>query len=119
MNLKLNFPYTIGICLFIMIPFAIYAYNKSKNVSTTSAKLNPKENEEVKEYYPYYPYLYKDKTSLIIPNSLNYRALGDGNLLVWNDTPINPLLIECRKDDYQKELCKTIIGNQSSIPTTP
>jgi hypothetical protein len=109
MNCKLNFPSTIAICLIIIFISLFYAHFKSKNNI-------PK---KVEEYYPYYPYLYKDKTSLIYPNQTDFRSLADGNLLVWNDTPINPLLVNCGKDGYQSELCQTIIGNRSSIPTSP
>ena len=126
MNCKLNFPLTIGICLILIFASLVYAHHKNKKNAPLSQiqgqqqpKNDAKDAKGVEEYYPYYPYLYKDKTSLILPNQTDFRTLGDGNLLVWNDTPINPLLVKCRKDDYQNEVCKYIIGNQSSIPTSP
>ena len=112
MKFKLDFTYTFIICILIILFSIVYAYNNLKKPINTPLK-------QKEEYYPYYPYLYKDETSLIYPNENNYRILGDGNLLVWNDTPTNPLLIECRKDEYQKELCDFIIGNNSRYPTSP
>ena len=111
MNYKLNFPLTIAICLIIIFISLFYAYSKSKNnIPKTIIK------QKVEQYYPY---LYKDKTSLIYPNQTDFRSLADGNILLWNDTPINPLLVNCRKDEYQNKLCQTVIGNRSSIPTSP
>ena len=69
--------------------------------------------------YPYYPTIYQSVPEYVYSNDPNIRLMGSGDLLVWNSDPIHPLLVKCRDDNFQSDICKYIIGSQKIVPTTP
>ena len=70
--------------------------------------------------YPYYPKMYKYKPLLLKGSEYpNYRNLGNGGLLVWNNTPIDPLYINCRKSIGYNNICNYIVGNGPQSVTSP
>lgn len=111
-SFKPSLTYCIFICIiFIIIGLLIANYLKPKSTSSTV------KNEKFE--YPYYPYIYQSEPEYIYKNDPNIRLMGNGDLLVWNTDPIHPLLIKCRNDKFQSDICKYIISSQKIVPTTP
>jgi hypothetical protein len=76
-------------------------------------------SEKEKFNYPYYPFSYQSVPEYIYKNDPNIRLMGSGDLLVWNNDPIMPLLIKCRNSKAEANMCNYIISSQKIIPTTP
>jgi hypothetical protein len=114
MNFSLNKNFKL--CIFICVIFIIIGLFIANYLKPTSSK-NKNTNEKYE--YPYYPYIYQSEPEYIYSNDTNIRLMGSGDLLVWNTDPIHPLLIKCRNDNFQSDICKYIIGSQKISPTTP
>ncbi len=119
--MKISLKYCIIICIIIIVLALFIAYNlrskQNKKNNQSSTSLQPIKNENY--MYPYYPHIYQATDEYIYKNDPNIRLMGSGDLLVWNTDPIHPLLIKCRNDKLQSELCKYIIGGRKITPTTP
>jgi hypothetical protein len=103
--MKRNIKITLIIVTTLLILGLVCAHYMNKDSS----------NDE--EFYNY-PNIYQSVPQYIEYNDQNIRLQGNGDLLVWNDTPILPLVVRCRKNNKEKELCNYIIGNQSLYPTS-
>jgi len=117
--MKISLKYCIIICIILIVLALFIAYNlrSKKSTKSSSSSLQPVKNENY--MYPYYPYTYQATDEYIYKNDPNIRLMGSGDLLVWNTDPIHPLLIKCRNDKFQSELCKYIIDGRKITPTTP
>ncbi len=123
---KPTFTQCIIICiLFIVVGLCIANYLKPKSKQNTSSSQTKNENENKPQTsnefynYPYYPHIYQSVPEYIYPNDSLIRNQGNGDLLVWNKNPIMPLLVKCRQNNFQSDICKIIRGNQPIYSTIP
>lgn len=120
-SFKPTFTQCVIICiLFIIVGLFIANYLKpsttdNKQSSSSSTIKNNSENYK----YPYYPHIYQSVPEYIYPDDPFIRNQGNGDLLVWNKNPIMPLLVKCRQNNFQSDICKFIRGNQFDYSTTP
>ncbi len=119
---KLSITKCIIICiLFIIVGLIIANSLKPEQKEKPTTPTPPPANNKLNEYYgyPYYPHIYQSVPEYIYPNDSNIRLQGSGDLLEWNKNPIMPLLIKCRNNNFQSDICKFIIGKQKVYPHTP
>lgn len=118
---KLSITKCIIICILFIIVGLIIANSLKPEQKETPTPPPPPANNKLNEYYgyPYYPHIYQSVPEYIYPNDSNIRLQGSGDLLEWNKNPIMPLLIKCRNNNFQSDICKFIIGKQKVYPHTP
>ncbi len=112
--MKFSFKPTFTQCMLICIVFIVLGlfianHLKPDTKSTTNTNTNTNTTGAENYNYPYYPHIYQSVPEYIYPNDPLIRNQGNGDLLVWNKDPIMPLLVKCRQNNFQSDICKFII----------